>query len=392
MKQIENVYKSFLQDCHEKNLRRKLIAIEPEKAGKIKVGGQTYLNFASNDYLGLKHHPKLLEQSRKYGEKYGAGAGASRLVTGNTPLFGEIEQKIASLKGKQAALVLASGYQANGTVLQALFDKTILKSSPTIVADKLNHASMHFGCAAAGIRQKRYRHLDADHAENLLSEAPADTPAFLLTETVFSMDGDIAPMKQLINIASKNQATLIADDAHGFGILGKEGRGLAEEADIIIGTFSKALGSFGAYVAASQTVIDYLIQRCGGLIYSTGLPPTTLGSINAAIDLLPELEAERKQVQRNAAFFRNEMNNIGWDTGKSETQIVPLIIGPAKEAMELSEYLKSENIWVTAIRPPTVPEGTARLRFTFTASQSEADIEYLVKLLKQYKKKRGPQS
>ncbi len=389
MKEFESVYKTFLQDCHDKNLRRHLLTIEPESAGKIKVDGKIYLNFASNDYLGLKHHPKLIEESAVWAQKYGAGSGASRLVTGNFPLFAEVEQKIAKLKGTEAALILASGYQANGAALQALFDKTVLKQAPVVVSDKLNHASMHFGCAAANVRQKRYRHLDANHADELLKEADGNAPKFLLTETVFSMDGDVAPMSSLLASTKETQAMLIADDAHGFGVLGDGGKGLATGADITIGTFSKALGSFGAYIAASQNMIDFLTQRCGGLIYSTGLPPATLGAINAGLDLLPELEDERERVANHAKRFREEVGKLsdarGWSTGRSETQIVPLIIGDAKDALDLSTYLKEQGLWVTAIRPPTVPEGTARLRFAFTASHDEKDIDQLIDVLKGYK-------
>ena len=389
MKEFESVYRTFLQDCHEKNLRRHLKVIEPETAGKIKVDGKIYLNFASNDYLGLKHHPKLIQESTNWAQKYGAGSGASRLVTGNYPLFQEVETKIAKLKGTEAALIMASGYQANGAVLQALFDKTILKQSPLVVSDRLNHASMHFGCAAANVRQKRFRHLDAGHALELLNPPACKAPKFLLTETVFSMDGDIAPITELMLAARQTKAMLVVDDAHGFGVLGESGKGLATGADLTIGTFSKALGSFGAYVAGSQTMIDFLTQRCGGLIYSTALPPATLGAINAGLDLLPSLEDERQRVANHAKRFREEIASLskesGWSTGQSETQIVPLIIGEAKQALEISEKLKDQGFWVTAIRPPTVPDGTARLRFAFTSSHTDEDIDKLIKALKAYK-------
>lgn len=389
MKNPETVYKTFLANCHEKNLSRSLINIVPLKSGKIKVNGNTYLNVSSNDYLGLKDHPRLKQASQAFVSQYGSGTGASRLVTGNIAPFEEIETKIASIKGKEAALILASGFQANGSILQALFDKSILKNPPTIVSDRLNHASMHFGCAAAGVRQKRYHHRSAAHAETLLTQAENAGPSFCLTETVFSMDGDIAPIDHLSKIASTTGAMLIADDAHGFGVLGDDGQGLGGAADLIIGTFSKAMGSFGAYVAASQTIIDFLIQRCGGLIYSTALPPATLGAINASLDMLPELETERQKVANHAARFRHEMQVIGYDTGSSETQIVPLIIGKTNLALELSNQLRANAIWATAIRPPTVPEGTARLRFAFSAAHSEKDIDHLINTLKKLKKNQG---
>lgn len=389
MKQVEQSYKAFLAECHAKNLERHLCPIERLSAVKIRVNGQDYTNFASNDYLGLAHHPAIIEESRRYAAEYGAGSSASRLVTGNLSIFTEIEQKLAAFKGAEAALILASGYQANGAVLEALFDKRILKSAPHVVADRLNHASMHFGCAAAGVRQQRYTHLDAAHCATRLEAAEKGAPKFILTETVFSMDGDIAPMTELTRLARDHDAMLIADDAHGFGVLGPAGQGLAKSADITIGTFSKAMGSFGAYVAANQSVIDYLIQRCGGLIYSTALPPATLGAISAALDLLPGLEAERTRVAAHAANFRKAMAALGFSTGGSKTQIVPLIIGRAEAALALSNELRRAGFWVTAIRPPTVPEGTSRLRVAFSAAHEEAEVEALIAAIKTASEKLG---
>lgn len=382
MKQFESSYKTFLAECHAKNLARQLCPVLPENAARIRVKGTSYINFASNDYLGLAKHQALIEASGRWAKKYGAGSAASRLVTGNIEPFQAIERKIAALKGKEAALILASGFQANGAVLQALFDKTILKTTPHVVADRLNHASMHFGCAAAGVRQHRYRHGDAAHANDLLAKAEEGAPRFLLTETVFSMDGDIAPMPALREAADRHDAMLIADDAHGFGVLGDGGAGLSKEADLVIGTFSKAMGSFGAYAAGSRVMIDYLIQRCGGLIYSTALPPATLGAIDAALDLLPTLNAERQRLANHAARFRSEMQAAGFDTGQSATQIVPLIIGDAAAALELADHLRGEGFWLTAIRPPTVPEGTSRLRIAFSAAHNDADVDRLIKTLK----------
>src|SRR5581483_12207481 len=195
------------------------------------------------------------------------------LVTGNLDLFTGIEGKVAKLKGKQAALVMASGFQANAAILAALFDRTVLGAEPLVFADRLNHASMHFGCKAAGIREHRYRHGDAAHLTELLSQNQHDNrPKFILTESVFSMDGDIAPLTEIAGLARAHGACLIVDDAHATGILGEGGRGLSEGADIVIGTFSKALGSFGAYVACSAAMREFLVNRCGGLVYSTALP------------------------------------------------------------------------------------------------------------------------
>lgn len=389
MKKFETVYKAFLDECHDKNLKRELIAIEPEKSLKIKVDGKSYVNFASNDYLGLKDHPKLSKRAIEWSEKYGSGSGASRLVTGNLSSFSEIEQKLANIKGKEAALVLASGFQANAAVLQALFDVKILKNAPFVAADKLNHASMHFGCAAANVKQNRYRHLDSNHCAEILSKASGQDAKYILTETVFSMDGDVAPIDQLAKIAGEENAMLLADDAHGFGVLGENGEGLSGEADLVIGTFSKAMGSFGAYVAGSQAMIDYLIQRCGGLIYSTALPPMLLGAIDASLDLLPKLDEERQRVKNYAANFREAVQALGFETGCSQTQIVPIIVGDAKTALDLSNSLKQQGLWVTAIRPPTVPNNTARLRVAFSASHKQADVERLIKAIEKYKSLKG---
>lgn len=384
MKPVETVYKAFLADCQSKNLQRRLINVAPRPGGRLEVGGKTYINVASNDYLGLTFHPLIGERSREMAARYGNGAGASRLVTGNYSAYQQVEAKIAALKGKEAALVLASGYQANGAILEALFQKAVLKTEPLVVTDRLNHASMHFGCAAAGVRQKRYRHLDAAHAEEHLAAGAEETPRFLLTETVFSMDGDIAPMGKLADICQKQNALLIADDAHGFGVWGERGEGLSGKADVVIGTFSKASGAFGAYVAASQTIIDYLIQRCGGLIYSTALPPATLGAISAGLDLIPEMKEERQRVLAHADQFRTAMQGLGLNTGASASQIVPLIVGGAEAALAMQAALREKGYWVTAIRPPTVPEGTARLRFAFSASLSEADIKGLISAIKEH--------
>jgi 8-amino-7-oxononanoate synthase len=279
---------------------------------------------------------------------------------------------------------MASGFQANASVLAALLDRTALGAEPLVFADRLNHASMHFGCKAAGVRELRYRHGDAAHLAELLTRHQGDSrPKFILTESVFSMDGDVAPLAEIAALARAHDATLIVDDAHATGILGEGGRGLSDEADISIGTFSKALGSFGAYVACSETVRDYLINRCAGLIYATALPPPLLGAIDAALDLLPKLDAQRAHVARLAAGFREYARGAGYDTGNSTTQIVPLIVGTPDAALALSEMLRGAGFWATAIRPPTVPQGTARVRLAFTAAHEEEDAARLADLLKE---------
>ena len=378
----ESRYRDFLDARAREGLRRSLLTVAARNARIVGAEGRSYINFASNDYLGLRFNQALISRSIEWAETYGVGAGASRLVTGNLDLFAPIEAKLATLKGKPASLVMASGFQTNAAVLQALFDRSVLGAEPLVFADRLNHASMHFGCQAAGVRQLRYCHCDAAHLSELLSQYQGDDrPRFILTESVFSMDGDVAPLADIVRLAREHDACLIVDDAHATGILGRGGSGLSGDADIVIGTFSKALGGFGGYVASTETMRDYLINRCGGVIYSTALPPPVLGAIEASLDLVPGMDGERAYVARLAERFRAGASAIGLDTGASTTQIVRVILGSAEAAIAMAERLKRAGLWASAIRPPTVPIGTARLRLAFTAAHEDPDIDRLLDVL-----------
>jgi len=378
----ESRYDAFLKARNAEGLRRELRQMGRGGAAEVSIDGVAYVNFAGNDYLGLSCHRDVVSRARDWTQIYGAGAGASRLVTGNLEPFAAIEAKLAALKGMPQALVMASGFQANAAVLHALLDAKVLGDEALVFADRLNHASMHFGCAAAGVRQIRYRHCDLDNLAELLAKHAGDPrPKFVLTESVFSMDGDIAPMAEIVDLAHQAEAYVVCDDAHATGVLGEKGRGLSDGADLVIGTFSKALGSFGAYVACSPLMRDYLINRCTGLIYSTALPPAVLGAVDAALDLLPTLDAERAHVAQLAATFRQEAGLLGYDVGGSHSQIVPLLVGDAGSALALSAKLAEAHVWVSAIRPPTVPKGTARLRIAFSAAHSDADLERLLEAL-----------
>jgi len=378
----ERRYQAFLDARAREGLRRSLLAVAARDARIIGAEGRSYINFSSNDYLGLRFHQALIGRAIEWAETYGVGAGASRLVTGNLDLFAPIEAKVAHLKKKPASLVMASGFQTNAAVLQALLDRNVLGAEPLVFADRLNHASMHFGCQAAGVRQLRYRHCDVSHLGELLSQYQGDDrPKFILTESVFSMEGDVAPLSKIAALAREHEACLIVDDAHATGILGEGGSGLSGEADIVIGTFSKALGGFGGYVAATETVRDYLINRSGGVIYSTALPPPVLGAIDAALDLVPFMDAERAHVANLAERFRAGASAIGLNTGASTTQIVPIVLGAPEAALAMSGRLRQAGLWVTSIRPPTVPPGTARLRVAFTAAHEVTDIDRLLDAL-----------
>jgi 8-amino-7-oxononanoate synthase len=378
----ESRYRAFLDTRAREGLRRSLLTVAAREARIIGAEGRSHINFASNDYLGLRFNQALIARAVEWAETYGVGSGASRLVTGNLDLFAPIETKTAALKGKPASLIMASGFQTNAAVLQALFDQTVLGAEPLVFADRLNHASMHFGCQAAGVRQLRYRHCDAAHLGELLSQYQGDErPRFILTESVFSMEGDVAPLADIARLAREHEACLVVDDAHATGILGPAGSGLSGDADVVIGTFSKALGSFGGYVASTETMRDYLINRCGGVIYSTALPPPVIGAIDAALDLVPGMDTERAYVARLAERFRAGASAIGLDTAASTTQIVPVILGSPDSAIAMSGRLKRAGLWASAIRPPTVPVGTARLRVAFTAAHEESDIDRLLDVL-----------
>jgi 8-amino-7-oxononanoate synthase len=378
----ESRYQAFLDARSREGLRRSLLAVTARDSRVIGAEGRCYVNFSSNDYLGLRFHPALIGRAVEWAETFGTGSGASRLVTGNLDLFGPIEAKLARLKHKQAALVMTSGFQTNAAVLPALFDRSVLGAQPLVFADRLNHATMHFGCQAAGVRQIRYRHCDARHLGELLSQYQGDErPKFILSESVFSMDGDVAPIGEFAALARAHDACLIVDDAHATGILGEGGAGLSGDADIVIGTCSKVLGSFGGFVASTDTVRDYLINRCTGLIYSTALPPPVLGAIDAALDLAPGMHKERSDVAGLADRFRAGASALGLNTGTSTTQIVPVIAGSPEAALAMSARLREAGFWATSIRPPTVPAGTARLRLAFTAVHQESDIDRLLDVL-----------
>lgn len=360
-------------------LRRHLRPAALEPAGRMTRDGRAIIDFASNDYLGLARHPLLIERAREWAALHGAGAGASRLVTGTHPAHLAVEAKIAAFKGTEAALLFASGWQANAAVIPAL---VAAMPEVAVFTDRLNHASMHAGCQAAGVRQARFAHNDLDALDALLARH-ADAPARLIvTESVFSMDGDRADLARLAEIARARDAVLYVDEAHATGVLGPQGAGLSAElpgaVDVVMGTFSKALGGFGAYVAGSRLLIDYLLNASGGFVYSTAPPPAVLGAIDAALDLVPGMEAERAHLAALAQRLRDGLAEAGFDTAGSSTQIVPAIVGEAEATLALAARLDAAGFAVGAIRPPTVPAGTSRLRLACRATQGEGDIDALL--------------
>ncbi|HET9629932.1 MAG TPA: 8-amino-7-oxononanoate synthase, partial [Novosphingobium sp.] len=348
--------------------------------GRILRDGRELVDFSSNDYLGLARHPLLAERSAQWARAHGAGSGASRLVTGTSDAHLAVEARVAAFKGKEAALVFASGWQANAATIPAL-----LAALPgaAIFTDRLVHASMHAGLA--GTRQHRFRHNDLAHLAELLGRHGATVPArLILVESVYSMDGDRADIPALAALARAHDAVLMVDEAHATGVLGPGGAGLCagvDGVDVVMGTFSKAFGGFGAYVAGSARLRDWLVNAASGFIFSTAPPPAVLGAIDAALDLVPGMAGERAHLASLGDRLRSGLAARRLPTAGSASQIVPAIIGSEADAMALSERLAQRGMLAAAIRPPTVPAGTSRLRLALRATHAAADVDALLDAL-----------
>jgi 8-amino-7-oxononanoate synthase len=345
----------------------------------VERDGRRLLSFACNDYLNLSQHPEVIAAAIDATKRYGVGACASRLVTGNHPLYAELESRLARLKESAAACVFGSGYLANTGIIPALVGPDDL-----IVIDELSHACIHAGAKLSGAETHLYRHGDVNHVEAILSESRAGkTRALIATDGVFSMDGDIAPLTALSQLAQRFDAWLISDDAHGLGIVGG-GRGSAFvngaahapiQVPLQMGTLSKALGSYGGYLCASRAVIDLMRTRARTFIYSTGLPPGVVAAAIAALDVIERDPIYRAEPLRKARLFTRALN-----LPDAQSAIVPVIVGEPAAALAASNFLRDNGFLVVAIRPPTVPAGTARLRFAFTAQHDDRDIARLADL------------
>ncbi|MBI2241932.1 MAG: 8-amino-7-oxononanoate synthase [Magnetospirillum gryphiswaldense] len=380
MQNLDATLSRVLDDLAQTGRKRSLRTVRHLPAGRVIKDGRELLNFSSNDYLGLAQHPLLIGRAGEWAEKYGAGSGASRLVTGHTEAFQRVEEKIAAAKGVEAALVFASGWQLNASVLPAVLDRTVWGAEPLVFADRLNHASLIMGCQSAGVKQNRFRHNDLTHLKELLDRTGrVEGPRFIVTESVFSMDGDAPDIDQLVALAEEWDAFLYLDEAHATGVLGTNGFGLSvgTHVDLAMGTFSKAMGGFGAYVAVSRQLKDFLINRASGMIYATALPPAVLGAMDAALDLVPGMAAERSRLQDMAARLRGRLNDAGLDTGRSTTQIIPVILGDEDRTLKVAAHLEDKGFLGIAIRPPTVPVGGSRIRFALSAQHRPEDVEKL---------------
>jgi 8-amino-7-oxononanoate synthase len=368
----------------ERGQFRKLQTINPLETPFVLLNGQKMLNFSSNDYLGLARHPLLKERAIEYMELYGNGSTASRLVCGNFPCFDDLENKIALLKGSEASLLLNSGFQANSSFLPALADRNSL-----IVADRLSHNSLIQGSLLSRSKLVRFQHNDMAHLEKILADNSKNkfNRTFIVTESVFSMDGDRCDLDAVEFLAEKYQAFLVVDEAHATGVFGENGMGLAcsRNFDLVMGTFGKACGSFGAYLACSQDIRDFMINCCAGLVYSTALPPSVIGSIDAALQLIPHMDAERAQLLSKADYLRDSLNELDFDTGDSSTQIIPIIVGSEEDTMRLAKWLVDHHILASAIRPPTVEAGRSRIRLALSVSHEQEHLDKLIDLLRKWR-------
>jgi 8-amino-7-oxononanoate synthase len=355
-------------------LTRRLRATERPAETVSLRDGRELVNFSSSNYLGLAGDPRLVAAAQE-GAARGGGAGSSRLVAGHDPATAALEEKLAAFKGTDAALVLGSGYLANVGILAAVLDR-----DAAVFADRLNHASLIDGVRLSGAESHRYRHLDLDHLESQLKGSTASRK-LIVTDTVFSMDGDTAPLAGLVALKERYGAALMVDEAHAGGVLGPHGEGLAhalglaDRIDLHMGTFSKAFGAYGAYVAGSRAWIDHLVSACRTLVYSTALPPSVVATIDCALGLVAQADEARARLAASGERFRAGVRAAGLDTGGSTTQIVPAIVGEADDALALAARLEQRGILAVGIRPPTVPAGTARVRFSLMATHTDEQLD-----------------
>ena len=364
-----------LDDLRDRGLYRKLRMVSGPQGPRVLLDGKPVLLLCSNNYLGLADHPRVRQAAADAAMRWGAGAGASRLVSGNMTIHRRLEERIAEFKGSESCLLFGSGYLANVGIVSAL-----AREGDVVFSDALNHASIVDGCRLAKARTFVYDHCDIDHLAWGLREA-GGRGALIVTDGVFSMDGDIAPLAEIVELARQYDARVMVDDAHGLGALGEGGRGsvaaagLEDDVDVVVGTLGKALGSYGAYACTSRTMAKYLINTARSLIFSTALPPPAVAAASAALELLIQEPRRVERLARNAKIMREALNGHGMVTGDSSTQVLPLVVGDADDAMRVCERALEKGIFAQAIRPPTVPDGSSRLRLAVMASHTRAELQ-----------------
>ena len=372
----------FLEERGKQGLLRKLKPAALRFDGKIHFGSREYIDFSSNDYLGLSGHPKLKKAAIEAVDKFGLGACASRLLSGDSEIFHLLEEAIAKFKGKEAALIFNCGYQANIGIISTLFTR-----GDCIFSDRLSHASIIDGMLLSQAKIFRFHHNDCQHLESLLEkERNKFGNALIITESIFSMDGDRAPLKELVRLKEKHNCQIMVDEAHATGVFGENGSGLVEEEglsekiDLIMGTFSKALAGFGAYLATSKSIVDYLVNTCRSFIYSTALPPVLIACNLASLELIKDEPHRRKTLLIMAKMLRDKLEEKGFYV-KGSSQIIPLILGDNLRALKFANKIQDQGYWVLPVRPPTVPAGEARLRLSLSYYHNEETLNKLIDVI-----------
>jgi 8-amino-7-oxononanoate synthase len=370
-----------LDELRDRGLHRKLRLVSGPQGPRVLLGGRPVLLLCSNNYLGFADHPKVRSAAAEASMRWGAGAGASRLISGNMEPHRTLESRLAEFKGYEAALLFGSGYLANTGTIAALAGQ-----GEVVFSDELNHASIVDGCRLSRAETFVYRHRDLEHLDWGLRRAEG-RPALIVTDGVFSMDGDVAPLPELLELAHSHGCRLMVDEAHATGAVGPGGRGsvaaagLSGEVDVVMGTLGKALGSYGAYVCASAETVEFLVNAARSFVFSTALPPASAAAAMAALELLHAGPHRVERLQQNATVLRAALAAEGLDPGGSKTQIVPLEVGEAERTMELCELVLERGVFAQGIRPPTVPEGSSRLRFTVMATHRAGELERAAKLV-----------
>jgi 8-amino-7-oxononanoate synthase len=374
---------AFLRERREQHLYRQRKVIAGPQGPVVYVDDRPLISFCSNDYLGLANHPKAIEALRLGAERYGVGSGASHLISGHSEAHHDLELELAEFVRRPRALLFSTGFMANLGVITALFGK-----GDAIFEDRLNHASLIDAGLYSGARVQRYLHADANSLQNYLAKSPAEQK-LIVSDGVFSMDGDIAPLPNLAKLAAEHNTWLMVDDAHGFGVLGESGRGSAEHfgldngIPIYMATLGKALGTFGAFVAGSEALIETLIQLARSYTYTTALPPAVAEATRANLRLVQQEPWRRDILRSLITRFRQGAQQLGLTLMDSVTPIQPLLVGDSETALRYSDALLEKGFLISAVRPPTVPQGSARLRITFSASHDEAQIDQLLDALDQ---------
>ena len=376
-----DIYKlqQALEERQSKQLYRSRQVLDGPQGARINIDGREYLNFCSNDYLGLANHPDLKQAFKQAVDDYGVGSGAAHLVSGHQRPHHQLEEELAEFVQRPRALLFSTGYMANLGVISALLDR-----QDAVFEDRINHASLIDAAQLSRAALQRYRHVEVEHLQQLLQNSTART-RLIATDGVFSMDGDLAPLPALASLAQQFDAWLMVDDAHGLGVIGAGGRGSMEwfgldnsAVPILIGTLGKGFGTVGAFVAGEEALIETLIQQARSYIYTTALPAAVAEATRASLRRVQHDGWRREKLRTLIDRFRAGADQLGLQLGNSTTPIQPWIIGESGQAMAISERLKQQGILISAIRPPTVPQGTARLRITFSAAHEEADIDQLL--------------